>query len=136
VSADHLLLEAGCSERSLTHQLAVHLARRFPIHHVDCEYNRDGFNVKKLELEKREVHVDDNALDAVTVLTDVVVLVRGRTENNLLVMEVKKASSPPDHSYDINKLRAFKGSLDFMFAAHLVLGFKRDGTFIKRLIWQ
>ena len=133
-SRDMHLLDADASERSLTHQLAIHLARHFPDHHVDCEYNRDGFSVKKLKLTARRVNAD--SLDAVTVFPDIIVHVRGCQDRNLLVVEMKKPSSLVNHDYDIQKLRAFKNELNYTFAVHLVLGYGKDGKFIRQTNWQ
>ena len=68
---DHHLLDADASERSLSHRLAVHMIDRFPDYEIDCEYNRDGFDVKKLTLAGRDVY--DTELDAVTVFPDIIV---------------------------------------------------------------
>jgi hypothetical protein len=136
IAVDQHLLDADCSERSVTHQLAVHLSRRFPDYNVDCEYNRDGFDVKRLQLSEREVHVGDDALDAVTVFPDVVVHIRGTNDANLLVVEVKKASSTVDHAYDIEKLSAFKAQLHYRYAVHIVIGYRRDGRLVNQQEWQ
>lgn len=134
ISRDAHLLAADCSERSLTHQLARHLSRYFEDFDVDCEYNRDGFDVKKLQLSAREVC--DDELDAVTVFPDIIVHIRGRSNKNLLVIEVKKASSSISATYDIAKLHAFKDQLFYSHAVHLVVGYKRDGTFVSQQLWQ
>ncbi|HWI81566.1 hypothetical protein [Ramlibacter sp.] len=131
---DWHLLHADASERSLTHRLAVHLAGHFPGYHVDCEYNRDGFDVKRLALHER-VGIDDDSLDAVTVFPDVIVHVRGRPDRNLLVVEVKKASSRVSDAYDFLKLQAFKRDLGYAYAAHLRIGFGDEGELVARLQW-
>ncbi|HJV81342.1 hypothetical protein [Noviherbaspirillum sp.] len=136
IKVDDHLLHVDCSERSITHQLAVHLSKHFPGYHVDCEYNRDGFNVKKLQLAEREVPVADDALDAVTVFPDVIVHIRGTQEKNLLVVEVKKASSMVSHEYDIEKLKAFKEQLGYAYAVHIVVGYSRDGKLVSEQEWQ
>jgi hypothetical protein len=129
---DRYLLEAGTSERSLTHQLAVHLSPFFPEYSVDCEYNRDGFDVKRLALPERRGTQDDS-LDAVTVFPDVIVHQRGTNRRNLLVVEVKKASSRISDEYDFQKLRAFKAELQYTFAAHLRVGFDPQGEAVTQL---
>lgn len=131
---DHYLLDADASERSLSHRLAVHMIDRFPNYDIDCEYNRDGFDVKKLTLSAR--NVSDNDVDAVTVFPDIIVHKRGDQNNNLLVIEIKKASSLVSHDYDIEKLQAFKDELNYTFAAHVVVGFLKNGQLIKDVKWQ
>lgn len=131
---DQHLLAADVSERSLSHRLAVHLIHGFPNHDIDCEYNRDGFNVKKLMLNERDVK--DDELDAVTVFPDIIVHTRGSQDQNLLVIEMKKASSSVSHEYDIKKLNAFKTELKYHFAAHVVLGFCKNGQLVREVKWQ
>jgi hypothetical protein len=131
---DRHLLDADASERSMSHRLAVHLISRFPSYEVDCEYNRDGFNVKKLMLSERVAQ--DDALDAVTVFPDIIVHKRDRQDQNLLVLEMKNASSPVDHDYDIEKLRAFKIELKYRYAAHVVVGYRKNGQFTREVKWQ
>lgn len=130
---DEHLLSANASERSLSHMLAVHLLSQFPNYQVDCEYNRDGFDVKKLMLKQRSV--DDDALDAVTVFPDVIVHRRGQQDDNVLVVEMKKASSSVNHDYDIQKLLAFKEELKYRFAAHVVIGYGKSGQLVREVSW-
>jgi hypothetical protein len=132
-SAQHLL-DADASERSLSHRLAVHLIPRFEHYEIDCEYNRDRFSVKKLMLSERGVK--DDELDAVTVFPDIIVHKRGSQDQNLLVLEMKKASSSVDHAYDIEKLSAFKTELGYRFAVHVVIGFRRNGNFMREVNWR
>ena len=137
IRRDQHLLESDCSERSITHHLAVYLAAEFPQYNVDCEYNRDGFDVKRLKLGEREVKVSDDELDAVTVFPDVVVHERGTNGSNLLVVEVKKAVSRTDLAeYDIRKLQAFKAELGYVHAAHVVLGYSRNQVLVREVAWQ
>lgn len=131
---DKHLLEANASERSMSHMLAVHLISKFPGYEIDCEYNRDGFDVKKLMLSDR--NVTDDQLDAVTVFPDIIVHKRGRQDQNLLVLEMKKASSSVNHEYDIEKLNAFKNELNYRFAAHVVVGILKSGELIQEVNWQ
>lgn len=114
------LLEVNANERSISHQLATYLAQHFSNYHVDCEYNRDGFDVKRLALEQRCTTDEDE--NAVTVFPDVVVHQRGSNENNLLVVEMKKASSGRYIEYDIQKLAAFRRQLNYQHAALVIVG--------------
>lgn len=134
IEIDHHLLDANASERSLSHRLAIHLIDRFPDYEIDCEYNRDGFDVKKLRLDERVVK--DDVLDAVTVFPDIIVHKRGHKNNNLLVIEIKKASSSVSHDYDIEKLKAFKAELNYTFAAHVIIGCLKNSKLVKDVYWQ
>lgn len=118
---DGHLLKTDCNERSITHRLAVHLAKHFPNHDIDCEYNRDGHDTKKLQLSKMPSMVSTDASDAATVFPDVIVHVRGCSCDNLLVVELKKSSSSVNSDRDLEKLRAFKRQLGYTFAVHVVV---------------
>lgn len=130
------LLSVDASERSMTHRLAVHLIEQFPCYDIDCEYNRDGFDVKRLQLSEPPVPVGDDALDAVTVFPDIVVHRRGHNEDNLLVIEVKKRSSTIGPAYDLKKLRAFKSELKYRHAVHLTIGLDGDGQPLVAKHWM
>ncbi|CAM8826321.1 hypothetical protein [Burkholderia pseudomallei] len=131
--ADRHLLCVNASERSISHRLAVHLASQFPDFDVDCEYNRDGFDVKRLALTEREVRDDD--VDAVTVFPDIVVHKRGSNESNLLVVEMKKGSSNVSPRYDLEKLDAFRRELGYRYSVHCTIGYARDGSFVRQVVW-
>jgi len=100
---DKELLEVNANERSITHKLAEHLQREFPQWNVDCEYNRLGRDVKKLNLNFGSIQPDD--LEAKTVFPDIIVHHRG-TQENLLAIEVKKAHAETNTN-DREKLLAF-----------------------------
>lgn len=133
VTAEEYLLKVDSSERSITHHLAIHLARRFPEHHTDCEFNRDGFSSKKLALS--ECTVSNEATEAVTVFPDIVVHQRGSKEKNLLAIEVKKSTSTESSDYDYKKLRAFKSDLNYEFAAHVVIGYDKKNNLVRSTKW-
>lgn len=132
-AVDHHLLHVDASERSISHRLAMHLASRFPDFDVDCEYNRDGFDVKRLAFSEREVRDDD--VDAVTVFPDIVVHKRGHNKSNLLVVEMKKGSSNVSPCYDLAKLDAFRRELGYRYSVHCTIGYRRDGSFVRRIVW-
>ena len=82
-------------ERTLTHRLAVHLERQFEGWDVDCDYNRLG--ERMLRLPRGSIVSTDDG-NAKSVFPDIVVHRRAIPEN-LLAIEVRKASNhqPPDH---------------------------------------
>lgn len=47
---DSHLLRVNASERSISHRLGLHLANEFPDWDVDCEYNRNDHEIKRLHL--------------------------------------------------------------------------------------
>ena len=48
IDNDLYLLRINANERSLSHCLAIYLQEEFPAFNVDCEYNRDGIDPKRL----------------------------------------------------------------------------------------
>jgi hypothetical protein len=111
---DGYLLTCDVNERSVTHKFAEHLQREFPEWNVDCEYNRDRHDTKRLHLPaRRDIKNDD--LHAKTVFPDIIVHRRG-TDENIVVIEVKKSTNPESDERDITKLAAFKEELGYRVA--------------------
>jgi hypothetical protein len=105
------LLDVRANERSLTHKLAECLQLEFEEYDVDCEYNRRGTDVKRLErLLFGGAPSDD--LDARTVYPDIIVHRRGEDEN-VLVIEAKKQGV--DDTIDLEKLYDFTHDPQFMY---------------------
>jgi hypothetical protein len=96
------LFEHDLGERTLTHRLAVHLEKQFAEWDVDCDYSRLG--ERTLRLPKGTIVSTDDR-NGKSIYPDIVVHHRAVPEN-LLAIEVRKASNhqPPDH--DQQKLRA------------------------------
>jgi hypothetical protein len=95
------LFEKDLGERALTHRLAVYLEWQFPGWQVDCDYDRLG--ERTLRMPKGSIVSTDDHLGK-SVYPDIVVHQRAIPEN-LLAVEVRKASNhqPPEH--DQHKLR-------------------------------
>ncbi len=117
------LLEHDLGERTLTHRLAVRLEPQFPGWQVDCDYDRLGERTLRLP-HGTIVSTDDHL--AKSIYPDIVVHQRD-IPNNLLAIEVRKASNhqPPDH--DRHKLRALTDPhlwFAYWIGVYLVLGKK------------
>jgi len=99
---EDFLFEKDLGERALTHRLAVYLERQFPGWQVDCDYDRLG--ERTLRMPKGSIVSTDDHLGK-SVYPDIVVHQRAIPEN-LLAVEVRKATNhqPPEH--DQQKLRA------------------------------
>ena len=111
---DAYLLTTDLNERSITHKFAEHLQREFPEWDVDCEYNRDHDDPKRLELPSRhDISSDD--LNGKTVFPDIIVHRRG-TDENIVVIEVKKSTNPESDEWDMRKLEAFRNQLGYRVA--------------------
>lgn len=118
---DFDLFHVNANERSISHKLAEYLQQRFPYWHVDCEYNRQGQRTKHLqfplELEPEMVSSDDT--EAKTVYPDIIVH-RRNTNDNLLVIEIKKSTCSSEEK-DKQKLKAFVKSSNFLYSYGIFL---------------
>ena len=117
------LLEHDLGERTLTHRLAVNLEKQFSGWQVDCDYDRVGERTLRLP-HGTIVSTDDHL--AKSIYPDIVVHQRD-IPNNLLAIEVRKASNhqPPEH--DRHKLRAMTDPhlwFAYWIGLYLVLGKK------------
>ena len=117
------LLEHDLGERTLTHRLAVHLEKQFAGWQVDCDYDRLGERVLRLP-HGSIVSTDDHL--AKSIYPDIVVHQR-EIPNNLLAIEVRKATNhqPPEH--DRHKLQALTDPhlwFAYWIGVFLVLGKK------------
>ncbi len=116
---NHLeLLELNVSERSLTHHFANAISSKITDYHVDVEYNRHQFDIKKIMIENRKT--SDRNIEARTVFPDIIVHHRQFDDQNLLVIEVKKHGENID--YDLRKLGIFIRDFNYQFAASVTLG--------------
>ena len=111
IEKDGYLLKVDANERSITHRLAIYLEAKFPEYDVDCEYNRNGIDPKKLNGFKDKVDPDDT--NAVTVFPDIIIHRRGKSEN-IIVIEAKKTSSRDNN--DKEKLLRYKEDLSYKHA--------------------
>jgi hypothetical protein len=113
---DSHLLEVDANERSITHRFAIYLEDEFPNHNVDCEYNRNGLETKRLNslinLLKKEICSDDT--NGVTVYPDIIIHRRGTNDDNFIVIEAKKTTTS-DNGNDREKLKAYKGNLNYQY---------------------
>ena len=116
-------------ECAMAHRLAVHLEEGFrrygypkksaPIS-IDCEYNRHRGGIKqqfvknrlraRVELLKErqlKEHPEREGWYVFSVFPDIIVHERGEDTNNLIAIEVKRASNDPDDELDCIKLHLF-----------------------------
>lgn len=116
---DNDLLGIDANERSITFRFAMYLQQHFPDWTVDCEYNRDGTDPKRLG--HLELYPDSEDDEAKTVFPDVIVHRRG-TRDNYLVLEFKKSTSRIDRQIDLRKLRGYKQQLGYEHALFVEVG--------------
>lgn len=120
IERDRDLFVRDVNERSITHRLAMYMQEEFPELTVDCEYNRNHDNVKKLVFYPRTVETNDT--DAKTVFPDIVVHTRGTNEQNLLVLEAKKCSNRQNS--DRKKLEAFRTDANLRYQHAVFVEFR------------
>jgi hypothetical protein len=122
MTSDAHLLRIDVNERSITHRLAVHLEDAFKGWDVDCEYNRNRYDTKRLiigddvKIRVETIQTDDE--HGRTVYPDIIVHRRG-TDKNFLVVEVKKTTNHIAKDLDLNKLREYKRQLGYSHALFL-----------------
>ncbi len=118
LATDGYLLTVDANERSITHRLAVHLIDRFKEYNVDCEYNRDDIDPKRIRHLDLQPHEEDD--EGQTVFPDIIVHKRG-LRDNYLIIEVKKTSNGKGSATDIAKLKGYKADkrLGYRFALFL-----------------
>ena len=114
IEKDGYLLKVDANERSITHRLAIYLEAAFPEYDIDCEYNRDGLDPKKLIDFKKEIDSDDT--NGTTVFPDIIIHRRGKRDN-FIVIEAKKTSNR-DNS-DKEKLVIYKKELSYKHAYYV-----------------
>jgi hypothetical protein len=114
---DSYLLDVDANERSISHKLGVYLQDIFKDWDVDCEYNRIFDFEKRVDLP-RKYDVSNWDTEATTVYPDIIVHHRG-TDENLLVIEMKKNALNKPDEFDSLKLKEFKKQLGYQFAVAL-----------------
>lgn len=129
---DSHLLQFDVNERTLSHQLAIHIKKEFPDWDVDCEYNRNHDDIKRLRLPKEKVDSDDTF--AQTVFPDIIIHHRG-TDENFIVIEIKKSSNPQSPDRDIQKLNAFKSQLGYQYAIFIKFNVGEDKIGAEPISW-
>jgi hypothetical protein len=133
LEVDEHLLRVDANERSLTHRFGMYLQEALRDWHVDCEYNRNGVDPKRIVVHDLQSDVADT--DGQTVFPDVIAHIRD-TSMNYLVMEFKKSSSRVADGVDFQKLDAYKHDprLRYVFAIFIELHVgPRPG--VARAVW-
>ena len=103
-SNEQYLMHNDIGERALVHKLAEYLQDEFQEYNVDCEFNRNLEEVKRLQKIKEYVQSRRNSGElsdyeekyGVNVSPDVIVHIRGNNNNNKIIIEIKKSDSPLD----------------------------------------
>jgi len=117
------LFEHDLGERALTHRLAVHLERQFAGFDVDCDFDRLG--ARTLLLPGGTIVSTDEHLGK-SIYPDIVVHQRA-VPNNLLAIEVRKASNHQPLEHDRQKLHALTDPhLWFAYGIGMILTLEKN----------
>jgi len=97
-NSDFELIELNTQERAISHKLACYLQECFKNYDVDCEYDKHGEYIKKLD------HISECSEEKKTnrILPDIIIHKRKFDDHNLAVFEIK--SKKRAISCDIKKL--------------------------------
>ncbi|MEK9284438.1 MULTISPECIES: hypothetical protein [unclassified Bradyrhizobium] len=120
------LLDKDVGERTITHRFAMHLEKQFRGWAVDCNYDRLG--ERTLLLPHGTIISTDDHLGK-SIYPDIVVHQR-EIPNNLLAIEVRKASNHTSMEHDQQKLKAMTDPLIWFayWAGVLLVLAKRNVT--------
>jgi hypothetical protein len=134
LAKDAHLLRVDANERSITHRLAMYLQELFPRWSVDCEYNRNFDDPKRLDVLTDDGKTSADDTEGTTVFPDIIVH-RRNTDDNLLVVEVKKTTSMRGDGRDMEKLNGFRAQLRYGYAAFVKLRTGTDDIGVDQLDW-
>lgn len=132
IAKDGYLLQIDANERSIAHRFAMHLQEQMPKLHVDCEYNRDGIDPKRIQ----HFHLDQSSDDteAKTVFPDVIAHIRD-SNTNYLIIEIKKTTNTVSRNIDIAKLRGYRKDLGYQFALFIELIAGEVNAGVSKIEW-
>ena len=140
---DKYFIDNDLHERSMTHKLANYLEKLFNGYDVDCEYNKNISESKKIhdiesEIQKIRKIEKDEYKDSVVVFPDITIHKRGNKLKNLLVIEVKKDNAIKNNKskleeIDIFKLKAYTTEdLNYRYGIYINLKNSREKVVIKK----
>ena len=117
---DQDLLYIDVAERTIAHKIAEYMIPLFPGWHIDCEYNKDGHEPKRISLPYHPRFNPDNEPTR-RVSPDIIVHMRRTT--NFLVIELKKSSNKDREEFDFDKVKLdrYIRNLDYRLALFIVI---------------
>lgn len=127
-SHEQYLFQNDLGERTLEAKLSKYLQEEFEEFNVDCEYNRNLDEVKRLvrikeyvkERRKNNMLTDFEESHGINVSPDIIVHIRGNNSNNKIIIEIKKDDSHIDDvKFDKAKIEAYKSELKYSLGIFL-----------------
>jgi hypothetical protein len=119
----HLLIH-NANERTVTHKLAEYLQDQFSEYNVDCEYNRNGHEPKRVRLD--DAYDEPEGKKYKSIYPDIIVHRRGTNEHNLLIVEAKKSTDSRGAArelFDKKKLVAYATSEELHYPVGIYIFF-------------
>ena len=113
---EEYLLEKNLNERTVSHKFAEYLQRRFPGWDVDVEYNKNKDGIKRMRLKGKLCRV----------FPDIIIHRRG-SQDNLLIIEIKKNASESLRNKEIDRINKFKRQIGYSYG--LFINFKTGKNF-------
>ncbi len=140
---DKYFIDNDLHERSMTHKLANYLEKLFNGYDVDCEYNKNISESKKIhdieyKIQKIREDTKYEHKDSIAVFPDIIIHKRGSKSDNLLVIEVKKDNAIKNYKtkleeVDILKLKAYTSEgLNYKYGIYINLKNSREKVVIKK----
>lgn len=120
LKSDLILLKIDSNERSIAHKFAEHLQNEFEEWNVDCEYNRENHDLLEKNPKRLKEYISqckpdkEPNINGALVYPDIIIHHR-LTDENLLVIELKKTSNDDDGECDKKKLKKFIKELKYEF---------------------
>lgn len=129
-SNEQYLIQNNLGERVLSHKLAEHLQKEFGEYNVDCEYNKNITETKRLrEIKEFVRQTRNNGLSnfeeehGINVSPDIIIHIRGSNTHNKIVVEIKKANSPiKDEEFDKLKIEFYMKELNYSLGIFVKIG--------------
>lgn len=119
------LFDRDLGERTLTHRFAVQIEKQFTEWEVDCDYNRLG--ERTLRMPRGSIISTDDEIGK-SIFPDIAVHQRAIPEN-LLAIEVRKASNHQPVGHDQQKLRGLTDAhLWFAYSVGVLLILGKNGV--------
>ena len=118
---DRTLFEINVAERTIAHQLACYLKIFFKEWDVDCEYNRNMSDIKKLKDLNEECYKSKNINKNEFNVSPDIIIHKRNSKTNYIAIEIKKDSNTTPFDCDIEKLQAFKEQLGYEYALFIIL---------------
>ena len=133
---DSYLLINDLHERSITFRLGLYLQQRFRSWNVDCEYNKEGVESKRLMTLPHHAECSKPRDDGYLVYPDIIIHRRGNQGPNLLALEMKKTTTGGCRDCDKEKLTAYLCELQYRHAVFVEFEAGTQEPQVREIEWR